>query len=107
MLLCAVAASGCGKKKNSNSPAGAKAGQPVVTSDKLVAGRVGKVNQVGRFVVLNFPTGKMPDKGQSLNVYRKDVKIAEVKVVGPQRGENVVADIVSGEPEEGDEARQN
>jgi hypothetical protein len=31
--------------------------------------------------------------------------VAEVKVSGPQRDNNIVADIVTGTPEEGDEAR--
>ncbi len=107
MLLCAVAASGCAKKKNAGSSTGARTGTTVTPADKLVAGHVGTVNAVGRFVVLNFPTGKMPVENQKLNIYRKEVKVAEVKVTGPQRGENVVADIASGEPEVGDEAREN
>lgn len=111
MLLCALAASGCAKKKDSGSPAGAKAGntkpgKTVVTPDKPV-GRVATVNGVGKFVVLSFPTGKMPAEDQHLNIYRRDVKVAEVKITGPQRGENIVADIVSGEPEVSDEAREN
>jgi hypothetical protein len=33
------------------------------------------------------------------------LKIAEVKVCGPQRDDNIVADLVSGDAEVGDEVR--
>ena len=84
-----------------------KAGKPVVTTEKQLAGRVERVNAVGRFVVLSFPTGRMPAQDQRLALYRRDVKVGEVKVTGPQRGDNIVADIVSGEPEVSDEVREN
>jgi hypothetical protein len=111
MLLCALAASGCARKKTSaaspSNSGGAKAGKPVVTTEKQLAGRVERVNAVGRFVVLSFPTGRMPAQDQRLALYRRDVKVGEVKVTGPQRGDNIVADIVSGEPEVSDEVREN
>ena len=107
MLLCTIAASGCAKKKSSGASEGAKAGKPVVTQANMIVGRVATVNPTGRFVVLSFPTGKMPAQDQRLNIYRSNVKIAEVKITGPQKGENVVADILSGEPEVSDEAREN
>jgi len=110
MLLCALVASGCAKKKtNAAAPAGAsgaKAGRPVVTTEKQLAGRVERINAIGHFVVLSFPTGRMPASEQHLGLYRRDVKVGEVKVTGPQRGDNVVADIVSGEPEVSDEVRE-
>jgi hypothetical protein len=107
MLLCALAACGCAKKKDSGTSAGSKAGKPAVTTENMVVGHVATVNTIGRFVVLNFPAGTMPAQDQRLNLYRSNVKIGEVKITGPQRGENVVADIVSGEPEVSDEARGN
>ncbi len=108
LLLGAIAVSGCAKKKNpSGSTDAAKSGKPVVRAEKSVLGRVAKVNEVGRFVVLNFATGKFPAQDQKLVVYRRDVKVAELKATGPQNGENMVADIVSGEPELNDEVREN
>ena len=106
MLFCALAATGCAKKKGPGASAGASAGKAVVTPEKTVMGRVATLNAVGHFVVLNFPAGNMPAQDQRLLVYRRDVKVAEVKITGPQRAENVVADIVSGEPEVGDEVRE-
>jgi hypothetical protein len=106
MLLCALAAAGCAKKKAPGASAGAAAGKAVVTPAINVMGRVSTLNVDGRFVVLNFPGGKMPAQDQRLAVYRRDVKVAEVKITGPQRESNVVADIVSGEPEVGDEVRE-
>jgi hypothetical protein len=56
-------------------------------------------------VVLNFPLGKMAAVGQSLDLYRRGLKVGEVKVTGPQRDDNVVADLVTGDAEAGDETR--
>jgi hypothetical protein len=47
----------------------------------------------------------MPALDQQLNLYRKGAKVAEVKVTGPQRDKNIIADIVTGTPEVDDEAR--
>jgi hypothetical protein len=105
MLLCALAVTGCAKKKAPGASAGAAAGKAIVTPENNVMGRVGTLNLDARFVVLNFPGGKMPAQDQRLTVYRRDVKVAEVKITGPERAGNVVADIVSGEPEVGDEVR--
>ena len=40
-----------------------------------------------------------------LNVYRHGVKVGELSVTGPQRDDNIVADIVSGDLQAGDAAR--
>ena len=42
---------------------------------------------------------------QRLNLYRRGLKVGEVKVTGPAREDNIVADLVAGEAEVGDEAR--
>ena len=68
-------------------------------------GKVAVVNTPARFVVLNFPLGKMAAVDQRLNLYRRGLKVGEVKVTGPQREDNIVADLVAGEAEVGDEAR--
>ncbi len=109
MLLCAIGASGCAKKKSASSAnsAGAKTGKQTVTTEKMTVGQVATVNAVGHFVVLNFSGGKVPATNQQLAVYRHDVKVGDVKITGPQQGDNIVADIVSGEPEVSDEVRGN
>jgi hypothetical protein len=68
-------------------------------------GKVALVNATGRFVVLNFPLGRMAPVELRLNLYRSGQKVGEVKVTGPQREDNIVADLVAGEAEVGDEAR--
>jgi hypothetical protein len=77
----------------------------IVTPENALVGKVALVNAVGRFVVLNFPLGKMAAVEQRLNLYRRGLKVGEVKVTGPQREDNIVADLVAGEAEVGDEAR--
>jgi hypothetical protein len=42
---------------------------------------------------------------QRLNLYRRGLRVGEVKVTGPQREDNIVADLVAGEAEVGDEVR--
>ncbi len=120
LLLGALILCGCAGKKGS-APAGgasAKAGTgPVwasvpataetvsVTPATSSAGKVILVNPSIRYVVLNFPVGKMPAVEQRLGIYRSGSKVGEIKVTGPQREANIVADIVAGEAQVGDEAR--
>jgi hypothetical protein len=77
----------------------------IVIPDRPLVGKVAKVNSAGRFVVLTFPVGHLPSVSQQLNLYRGGLKVAEVKVDAHQYDDNVVADIMSGEAEVGDEAR--
>jgi hypothetical protein len=113
ILLGALALCGCVHKRVADQPkapparAGAAANyQPlIVTPENALVGKVATVNTAGRFVVLNFPLGKMAGVGQSLNLYRRGLKVGEVKVTGPQRDDNIVADVVTGDAEAGDEAR--
>jgi hypothetical protein len=47
----------------------------------------------------------MPKLEQSLFLYREGMKVGEVKITGPQRENNTVADLVTGEAQVGDEVR--
>ena len=110
MLLCALALSGCSwmkvaKKPDKAQPQPAAAATPTAAPGNVVVGKVALVNGTARFVVLNFPLGKMAPVEQHLNLYRHGAKVGEVKVTGPQRADNIVADLVAGEAEMGDEAR--
>lgn len=78
---------------------------PIVTPDTAQSGSVLQVNVSARFAVLNFPVGSMPPVGRRLYVYRAGLKVGELKVTGPQRDDNTVADIVNGEAQAGDEIR--
>ena len=120
ILLFALSLSGCAGKKGAGRPANA---QPVfgtltapasksattqaliVTPENALVGKVALVNPAGHFVVLNFPLGKMAAVDQHLSLYRRGLKVGEVKVTGPVREDNIVADLVAGEAEVGDDAR--
>jgi hypothetical protein len=86
------------------TPAGV-APQTIVTPDNSLTARVVSYNAAGRFVVLNFPPGQMPKLEQSFFLYRDGLKVGEVKITGPQRDNNIVADLVTGETQVGDEVR--
>lgn len=101
VLLAAVVVSGCSSLKT-NSKSAASASPTIVTPDTSLAAKVISVNVVGRFVVLDFPNGQLPKLQQPLFIYRAGLKVAEVKVTGPQDGNNIVADLVSGEARVGD-----
>jgi hypothetical protein len=110
MLCFALALSGCSWMKAAKKPdkAQPRAGAPATTTEapgNVLVGKVALVNGTARFVVLNFPLGKMAAAEQRLNLYRHGSKVGEVKVTGPQRADNIVADLVAGEAEIGDEAR--
>jgi len=77
----------------------------IVTPDNSLSARVLSYNAAGRFAVLGFPIGQMPKIGQTLFLYRLGLKVAEVKITGPQRDNNIVADLISGEAQVGDEVR--
>jgi outer membrane biosynthesis protein TonB len=77
----------------------------IVTPETALVGKVETVNQNARYVVLSFPIGHLPAMEQRLNVYRRGLKVGEVKVTGPQIEDNVVADIVEGDSGPGDEVR--
>jgi hypothetical protein len=42
---------------------------------------------------------------QTLFLYRDGLKVGEVKITGPQKDENIVADLLHGEARAGDEVR--
>ena len=91
----------------SEGPAGSAAEKPelIVTPDDTLAGKVISVNEIGRFVVLRFPLGRLPLQDSTLFVYRQGLKVAELKVTGPQKDDHTVADIRTGECRVDDEVR--
>ncbi|MFO1487575.1 MAG: hypothetical protein U1F65_03770 [Verrucomicrobiota bacterium] len=76
-----------------------------VAPDTGLVGKVASVNASLHFVVLNFPVGRMAGIDQQMSLYRQGEKIGEVKITGPQQDDNIIADVVSGEPQPGDEVR--
>ena len=83
--------------------------QPQVTivPETGLQGKIVRVNASLRFVVLNFPIGRMATVEQQFNIYRQGAKVGAAKVTGPQQDDNIIADIVEGEAEVGDEVRDN
>lgn len=115
LLLSALGVCGCAHNKADLPPAGASvsaqvnASSPdqklIITPETGLVGRVVKVNPGARFVVLSFPVGHLPAQEQRLNLYRLGLKVGELRVTGPQLDDNVVADVLVGDAQVGDEVR--
>jgi hypothetical protein len=80
--------------------------EPIVTPDNSLSAKVVRYNSVGRFVVLSFPVGQMPQNGQTFFLYRAGMKIGQVKITGPQRDNDTVADLIEGDAQQGDDVRE-
>src|ERR1051326_8147118 len=76
-----------------------------VTPENALVGKVKRVNPAARFVVLSFPIGQLPAPDQQFGVYRRGLKVGEIKITTQQLNEYIVADILEGDAEEGDEVR--
>ena len=105
LLMAGILISGCASHKQKTSASVPKGSTLIITPDTSLAARVVSYNATGRFVVLSFPVGRMPAMGQSLFLYRNGLKTGEVKISGPQRDNNIVADVVTGDAQAGDEVR--
>ncbi len=117
--LGALVASGCARHKADVQTAGsappgafaqdvtgAKPDQKlIVTPETTPVGKVVRINPAARFVVLSFPVGRLPTMDQRMSVYHQGLKAGEVKVTGPQMDDNVVADLLAGDAQVGDEVR--
>ena len=110
LLFTLPLANGCSHfqpqaKQAKPAPPSAPTVPAIVTPDNSLTAKVVSYNAAGRFVVLGFPVGQMPKAGQSLFLYRNGLKVSEVKV-NPMSSDNfVVADLVSGNAQVGDEVR--
>ncbi len=105
LLVAALLASGCSIFHHRPKPAKPEPASTIVTPDNSLTAKVVSFNPAGRFVVLSFPVGQMPRLDQGLFLYRDGMKVGEVKITGPQRENNIVADLVNGEAQVGDEVR--
>jgi hypothetical protein len=112
MLVAALLAPGCSSGKHgtdsSTRPAtSSNRTAAIVTPDLSLAAKVIVVNSAGHFVILNFPDRQLPKLQRTMYIYHSTVKAAEVLITGPKQEEenNIVADIVAGEPQVGDTVR--
>jgi len=105
LLIAGILVSGCASQNRKPVVSAPGASQTIVTPDTSLVARVVSYNEVGRFVVLNFPVGQMPKADQMLFLYRVGLKVGEIKIDTWQRDNFVVADIVAGDAQAGDEVR--
>lgn len=77
----------------------------IVTPGGNLPGTVVSVNPAARFAVLRFPIGQMPPLNQRMSAYRQGLKVADLRISGPQRDIHIVADVIAGECRAGDEVR--
>lgn len=77
-----------------------------VSADSGWEGQVAFADARGRFVVLTFPLGRMPASDAVFGIYHHGVKTGEAKITGPQRDDTIAADLIQGNAETGDAARQ-
>jgi len=87
------------------SPPAGSGQKPIVTPENALIGKIVSVNPTARFVVLSFPVGRLPAAEQQFSVYRRGVKVGEIKITTQQLNEYIVADILDGDAEAGDEVR--
>jgi hypothetical protein len=109
LLSAVLLLAGCAHHKPDAKAAAPAKGQPsaaVIKPDWRASGRVAMVNAEARFVVISYPPGPMPQTDHRLSVYRNGLKVGEVKVTGPQRENDTVADIISGDVQLHDEVRE-
>lgn len=104
---CALALiAGCAATRP--APAGAQGdtnAPPAIRPLDGSVGRVSRVHAVLQFVVVDYRLNTPPRPEQRLAVYRDGVRVGELKAGYFQRETTIAADIVSGEPREGDEVR--
>jgi hypothetical protein len=108
VLFVAMFAGGClwHKSSKSNRATPAESGAAaIVTPDNSLTAKVVSYNSVGRFVVLNFPAGEVPKIDRTVFLYRGGLKVAEARITGPQNDNNIVADLLTGDAQTGDEVR--
>jgi hypothetical protein len=105
LLTAGILLSGCASQNQNSLAPAPGASQTIVTPDASLAAKVVQYNSVGRYVVLSFPVGQTPKAGQNLFIYRNGLKVAVVKTDTWQRDNFVVADLVTGDAQAGDEVR--
>ena len=122
--MLALALVGCARGKKTDGPATSYPGGAVsssrrpppsathppaviVTPSNTNVGRITSVNPGARFVVITYPLGNVPGANRRLNVYRAGLKVGEVKITGPARDNNTVADIMAGECQVNDEVKED
>jgi hypothetical protein len=107
LLLAGMLTAGCVSKRpvQAKTSATGVASQTIINPDASLTAKVASYNATGRFVVLGFPVGQIPKMDQPFFLYRAGLKVGEIRITGPQRDNNIVADLITGEAQAGDEVR--
>ncbi len=79
----------------------------IVTPGTATHGKIMLVNAASGYVVVSYPIGQLPAADSRLHVYRKGLKVGEIKVDGRQRDNNLIADVLTGECQVGDEVKKD
>jgi hypothetical protein len=82
-----------------------KPSELIVTPENSLTGKVIRYNDAGPHIVVDFPLGRTPAADKRMFVYRRGLKVGEVRISTWQRENLVVADLTAGEAQEGDEVR--
>jgi hypothetical protein len=106
LFALGILISGCSSSKPPKAATTDTSLPTIVMPDNSLEAKVVSYNSAGRFVVLSFPISQMPRPEQILFLYRNGLKVGQVKITGPKRDSNIVADLVSGEAQTGDEVRE-
>ena len=101
-LLGALALAGC-----AGTPPPVKTPPLIVIPATGTNGRIVRVNPSTRYVIVSYSFGNVPAVDRRLNVYRNGLKVAEIKINELRWDTNIVADIVVGECQVGDDVRED
>ncbi len=109
VCLSAVTLAGCtGSGARPPQAAGTNRSPALIVTPALgTKGRITLVNVRAQYVVISYPLGSVPATERRLHVYRNGLKVAEIKINDFRRDTNIVADIVAGECQAGDEVRED
>jgi hypothetical protein len=94
-----------GKTGAAQNDSATKAPRPLVTPSNDAIGKVVSVNQKARYAVLSYAIGTVPGIDTRVYAYRNGLKVGELRVSGPQRENNTIADLLAGECQAGDDVK--
>ena len=106
LAILLVMGTGCGHSRDEIKKPSPTT-KSVMTPINRVSGHVVLVNADLKYVVVDFPTGKLPVPNQRLNVYHEGDKVAEIIISPQSRDSTFAADIVKGEVQPRDIVRED
>ena len=72
----------------------------------LPVGKILMVNTEGSFVLIDCGGWSLPEAGSALKSFRNEAETGVIMVGSERKGTHVIADIVTGSPQKGDEVFQ-